>query len=383
MTSPYKIYVRDSNFNKVAEIDDYQQLVLKPTFNLLGMFTLTMPADSSAALAIIQPKAGIIVNRNGTTIFSGPVNQRNRKWTMDEDVLTLDGYDDNIFLQSRLALPTPSGPPYTDYDVRTGPTETVLKQYINYNIGNNATGNRKINITTDTDLGRGLSITGRARFQDLLTLSSSLALQGGDLGFRVVQVGNGLQFQVYQPTDKTQSVFFSPLLGNLLDFEYTEINPTANYFIAGGTGTGASRTTYESGDSDSISTYGRYESFLDKRDTTATSELQQSVNEALSNDAVQTNLSITPVDTDGIQFMRDYQLGDKVSVILTQPNSQGSQSEFQVIQDVIRQVVITISPDGELIQPAIGTPDSLSKSMIGVFRQMKKFDKRLNNLERV
>lgn len=385
MTSPYQIYVRDINFNKVAEIDDFQELIIKPTFNLVGMWTLTLPAASNAAYYLVQPQAGIIVVRNGLTIFSGPANQRTRKWTATDDVLTINGFDDNYFLQRFLALPVPAGPPYTtDYDVRTGPAETIIKQYINYNIGANASGNRQINITTDADLARGTNITGRARFQDLLTLSSTLALQGGDLGFKVVQVGNGLQFQVFQPTDKTNNVIFSPMLGNLLDFEYMDTNPTGNYFIAGGTGTGASRTTSEGGDPNSISIYGRYESFIDKRDTTATTELQQAIEEAIESDAIQTNLTITPIDTDSMQFGRDYNLGDQVSVVLTQPNdAQGDQAELQVIQDVVRQLIITINPDGELVQPSIGTPDNLSRSILGVFRQMKKIDKRLNNLERV
>jgi hypothetical protein len=376
----YQIYVRDQYFNRVAEIDDFQSLEIKPTFNLVGAWQMVLPTDCPAAYELVKPQAGIIVVRNGVTLFSGPSNQRQRKWTMDDDSLTISGYDDMIFLQNHLSYPTPLGPPFpNDYDIRTGAAETIMKAYINANIGSSASSFRKMPVTTDADQGRGKSVTGRGRFQTLLDLCGSIALQGGDLGFKMIQVGNGLQFQVYQPADKTASVIFSPLLGNLLDFNYTESNPSANVVIAGGTGTGANRAFSWKDDSPSIANYGRYELFIDKRDTSDPTELANAVNEELSNSASQYNLEITPIDTDSIQFARDYNLGDKVTIVLPQPN--GADSE--IIQDVVRQVTINITPDGELITPTIGSADSLSRSTVGVFKQMKKMDKRITNLERV
>lgn len=404
----YNLYVRDQYFNRVAEIENYQSLTLKPQFNLVGTWTLTLPTNSSAAFELIKPKTGIIVVRDGVTIFSGPVMQKERKWSTAEDMLTINGYDDNVVLQHYIALPTQIGPPYAvDYDVRTGPAESVMKQYIDVNIGSGAQSNRKQNITTETDQGRGSTVKGNARFNTLLDLCGTLALAGGGLGFRVVQNGNAMQFQVYQPTDKTTSVIFSPLLGNLIDFDYTETAPQANYVIAGGTGQGADRTTVESGDSTSIATYGRIEEFLDQRDTTDPTQLQQAIIAELSQKANQTNLSMTAMDTDGMAFVRDYNLGDKVTVILTQPETiteideftyfislyqTGSISveklkEFQVVStvitDVIREITITIDQKGETINPVIGSPDSTVRPGLNIFSKIKQINKRLINLERV
>lgn len=381
----YKLYVRDQYFNKVAEIEDFQKLEMTARFNAVGAWILELPTNCDAAREIVKPKAGIIVVRDGETLFSGPVNIRNRKWNIQDDTLTISGYDDNIWLNRFLAYPVPGGPPYSsqDYDVRTGKAETIMKAYVNANIGASAQANRKIDITTDVDSGLGTTITGRARFQTLLDLCSSLALSGGDLGFRVVQYNKALQFQVYQPIDSTQSVIFSPMLGNLLDFEYTDTDPETNYAIAGGTGEGKARVFTEKGDSNSISTYGRSESFLDKRDTTDTTELSQGVTEELAQKANQTSLTITPVDTDGVAFGRDYNLGDKVSVVITQPNNDGGQDALDVIQDVVRELKITTDGNGELISPMIGTPDSISHPILGIFSKMKKINKRISNLERV
>jgi hypothetical protein len=404
----YKLYVRDSNFNKVAEIDDYTKLDLTLNFNAVGAWSLELPTNCYAAYELIKPNAGIIVVRNGQTLFSGPATARNRKWSIDSDVLTITGVDDNIFLQRYLSYPVPSGPPYTsnDYDVRTGPAESIMKQYVDVNIGLSSSSNRKINITNEVDQGLGNVITGRARFQTLLDLFSSLAIAGGDLGFKVVQIGNGLQFQVYQPQDLSKSVIFSPLLGNLFDFEYNDTDPDTNYVLAGGTGEGTARLLLEQGDNNSISIYGRREEFMDKRDTSDPNEITQAIAEELTQKANQTSLSITPAETEAIQFGRDYNLGDIVSVVLTQPLEvvtveqlnyflslyQTEQTDIElvkeiqtileVITDVVRQLKISISRDGEVISPLVGTPDSLAHPVLGIFSKIKKMSKRLSNLER-
>jgi hypothetical protein len=282
-----------------------------------------------------------------------------------------------------------------------------MKQYIDANIGSGAQSNRKLNITIEPDQTRGSTVTGNARFNTLLDLCGTLALAGGDIGFKVVQNGNTLQFQVYQPTDKTKSVIFSPFLGNMIDFDYTETNPSANYILAGGTGQGASRITVESGDSTSISTYGRIEEFLDQRDTTDTTQLKQAVDTELSQKANQTNLNMTAIDTEGMAFIHDYNLGDKVTAILTQPEIIQESDELSyflslyqtelitieklkeiqvvstVITDVIRQITITIDQNGETINPVIGSPDSTVRTGLNIFSKIKQINKRLINLERV
>lgn len=408
MMAKYKLYVRDSNFNKIAEIDDYVSLEMIPRFNAVGAWTLVLPTNCEAAKAIITPKAGIVVVRDGQTVFSGPAIQRKRNWSTSADQLTISGYDDMIVLQRNLAYPVPSGPPYTaqSYDVRTGPAETVMKGYVNDNIGANTRMERNANITMEPDKGLGLTVTGSARFGPLLDLLSSLALAGGDIGFRVLQIGTGLQFQVYQPIDNTKTAIFSPLLGNLLDFEYTDQDPDANYIFAGGAGDGTARIVVEQGDSNSISTYGRIEEFLDNSSTSDTNQLYQAITTELAQKANKTSLTITPNDTDGLTFGRDYNLGDQVSVVITQPNeiveeeeinifvsfyqaesfvnerSRVIQEKLDVIQDVVREIKFTITKDGEVITPSIGTPDSISSRIPGIFTKMKKIDRRLSNIER-
>jgi hypothetical protein len=403
----YNIYIRDSNFRRIGEITDYTKLDLIPRFNAVGTFAIDLPTDSSAAKELIKPKYGIIVKKDGKTIFSGTVNSPKRSFSSSGDTMIFSGKDDNRFLAGRLAYPVPSGDfSLFDYDVRTGNAETIMKQYVDYNCGLNALSERRI-LTIETDTGLGNRVTGRARYDILLDLLSSLALTGGGLGFRVVQVDDTLQFQVYQPSNKTRSAFFSPLLGNLSSFDYESTAPESNYVLVGGGGEGKARIIKQKGENVSIAKYGRFESFVDQRDTTDTDELTQSMDEELTNKAEQNSFNFTPIDTPQLAFGRDYGLGDKVSIVLTQPNEvvtketiysfisfyqtttqditsiQKFQEKLDVIQDIVREVKISITQDGESISPMVGTSDSNNNAILGIFDKMKKLGKRLNKLERV
>jgi ribose 1,5-bisphosphokinase PhnN len=323
------------------------------------------------------------------------------------DTMTLSGKDDIAFLANRLVYPVPSGAfSSSDYDIRTGNAETIIKQYVDVNAGPSAPITDRRVLSLEVDNGKGSIVTGRARFHNLLEFLSSLALSGGGLGFRVIQVDNVLEFQVYQPSDKTRSAFFSPLLGNLSAFDYSNDNPEANMVIVGGSGEGKDRIITWKQDNSSIVKYGRIESFVDKRDTSDVTELNQSIDEELTSKAEKNTFNFTPIDTPQLAFGRDYGLGDKVSILITQPNEiveqetlsyfislyqsgyediiriRNIQEKLEVIQDIVREVKISITPEGDTISPVVGTSDSNNNAILGIFDKMKKITKRVSNLER-
>ncbi|WP_129692312.1 siphovirus ReqiPepy6 Gp37-like family protein [Gottfriedia acidiceleris] len=377
----YELYVRDQYFNRVAVIQDFQSFEAIIRFNAPGTWVLELPTNCEAAKELVKKKSGIVVYKDGKPLLSGPVTGRNRKWSGGQDKLTVNGFDDMILLQRNLALPRNNIFPFTyrDYDVRTGKAETVMKAFLNANIGANASSERRVEITTQADTGLGFSVTGRARYHTLLELFTSLALVGGDLGFRIVQKNNALEFQVYKPTDKSKIAVFSPLQGNLLEFEYSTEDPEANYAIVGGGGEGKDRIILEKADSESISNYGRIETFLDRRDTSDTVELTQSLDEELSSKSEKMSLSITPIDTEMLAFGADYNVGDIVSVILADANDI---TNVQKITDVVREIKLSLNQDGSLVVPTLGTPDATSKKASGIFTRLEKFHDRISHLER-
>lgn len=402
----YNIYIRDQHLRKIGEVTDFNKLDMIPRFNGVGSFVLDVPTDTLTAKELIKHKAGIIVKKDGKTVFSGTVKKRGRRFENNIDTSTFAGFDDNSLLAQNMAYPETNGYFWNQaYDVRTGSAEKIMKEYVDFNIGPQADPTRRL-LSIQPDFGLGSIVTGRARFHSLIELLSSLALKGGGLGFKIVQVDDSLQFQVYQPADKTRSAFFSPLIGNLASFEYSNEDPEANLVIVGGGGEGVNRIIEWGRDIYSEFHRGRTEIFIDRRDTTDVEELKAVVNEELLIKAEKSTFNFVPIDTPQLSFGNHYGLGDKVSIILTQPNEvidvetlyyfisayqtvpvqservRKIQEKLDVIQDVVREVKITIDSSGEVITPVVGTEDTRSPNAPKIYEDMKKMNRRLNHLER-
>lgn len=369
------VYARDPSLRRIGEIDDYLSLTMPLRFNKVSAWELVVSAQSAAA-AMLTLTAGIIVVRDGVTLLSGPVTSLTRTAQGSRETVTANGVDDTVWLERRLALPVPSGPPYTAaaYDLVNGAAETVMRSYVDRNLGPSAVAARQlVGLTLAADLGRGTAVKGSARFEPLLGFLADLALQGGDLGFRIVQVGTGLQFQVYAPVDKTATAVFSVEFGNLEGYTYTATVPQADYVYVGGQGEGSARTIDEGGTTALIDTYGRREQFRDRRDTNDPTTLALARAEALAETKPTNALALTPIDTAAVTFGRDYGLGDKVTVVIA----------GVPVRDVVREITYSLSLSGsERVQPVVGTPGATNPDIPDLFDSMAAADRRLTNLER-
>lgn len=373
----WKLYVRRSDRLRDAEIDDFVKFTAILRFNDVETWALDAPVAGAASRMILEG-GGIILKRDDDVVLSGPLQRSEARWNQDEDALTHYGSGDTEWLRRRLALPVPTGPPYTaaEHDVRTGLAETIMKQYVDVNAGPGAQLRRQVpGLVVPATSGLGLTVTGRARFQNLLDLLRSLALAGGDLGFRVLQSDDtdaALSFQMYVPQDRSASVKFSRDLQNLAKSTLVQEAPTGNYVIVGGGGEGTDRTFAELGNYWSIIAFGLVETFVDRRDTSDLDELNQTIDETLADREQQFGLSVTPLDTLSMQFGRDYGLGDQVAVVIA----------GQVLVHVIREVHIEITSEGTTVRPMIGTPGRASPGVPRMFRALSTLGRRIGGLER-
>jgi hypothetical protein len=362
-TPTYRLLIRDRTGALVGEVSLFTTLTYSVRFNAVGAFTLTMPADAADA-DLLDFGCGLVVERDGQIVFSGPVTRREKALPTDTGgpgTLTVGGPDDLTVLADRLALPVPLGPPFTSptRDVRSGKAETVIYGYVDANAGPGARPDRRVpGLTLASDQGRGATVTGSARFDNLLELCAKLALAGGELGLRVVQQGVGLQFQVYDPADRSASVILGREAGSLLGYTYGAERPEANAVIGGSGDEGAERTFVERADTDAIALYGtRVESFLHAPAATATledsvvdpvAELTQAVATELAGKVAKTTLNATPFDGGPLRYGRDYSLGDKVTCVI----------DGVPIADLVREVQVTLGASGEQVAPVIGTPNA-------------------------
>ena len=311
----YTVFMAD-NTGRVGEIE-YSRLWFGNRYLAKGRWELS----TNYIPAPITWKSRVEIVRKGVIVFSGPFTELERNWTYAEtDQRRYAGTCDNIFLDRAFVSPDPSlsTGPYTTQvaDVRgPGAAETIIRQYVNYNIGPLAVASRKnALLTLATDQARGSQVKGRARFEPLMEFCLPLAFTGG-VGFEIV----GMQFRFYVPSDKSGSIIFSEDLDNLSKYEYKASAPQYNYVVVGGSGTGTSRTFYELGDGTSITNVGRREMFIDARNTTDTAELAQKAIEALTEKADgEVSIHVVP-GAQAIEAMSpydNYYLGDYVTVVV-------------------------------------------------------------------
>lgn len=351
-------------------------------FNNVGSWTVELPYGHALADVLRTPGSGIIVTGPDGVLLSGPMVQSQLAQTIDdpEGTWTITGVDDSVILNDRLAYPSPGvsdvAAQTVANDVRTGSAETVLKQYVTYNIGPSATAVRKIaNLTVETDANRGNAVTGSARFETLQDLFYPLAQTGG-IGYTVEQVGTNLQFQVYVPQNRTSTIRMDLQNGKLSKTDYAYVSPKLTRAVVGGQGESIERIFYEATNTDSVAAETlwnrRIESFTDSRNTAVTAELQQAGQEALVDKGKTiVNLSVVPSDDINMRYGYDWGLGDEVAVIIGDIEASAT----------VTEVAIGIESDGVRIIATVGTPTPLNfESKLIAASQSQAV--RISNLER-
>lgn len=253
---------------------------------------------------------------------------------------------------------------YQAYDTQTGNAETVIRHYVDVNLGAGALGGRQVaHFGQDTNNNNGSTVTGNARFDNLLAkdgdgILQALALASSPvLGFRVTQSGTALTFSVYVPSDKTSNCIFSDDLTNLGDVTYEVEAPDfetgGNQVVVGGAGLGAARTFIQTSDGTSVANWGRSEMFLDKRDSSDIPTLTNAATSELATWKEKVKFSFQLVPQSALTYGIDFNLGDKVTCVL---------DGAVAVQDLVREVQIDLDPtNGEVVTPAVGSPGATAE----------------------
>lgn len=378
------VEVRNADLQRVGQITpDYLAgftAVLRD--KQIGSWSITMPTDSPMAAALVAPGAGIIVTTAQGTLLSGPTTAvvTNQSATDPEGTYDISGVTDMVILSERLAYPKPSTADVTaqdvENDVRTGVAETVIKAYVNANIGPSAPTARKITgLTIEADGTRGGTVTGTARFDNLLELLTGLADVGG-VSFNVEQIGEGLQFQVSEAVDRSGYIRFDVYNHRLIRSEYAYSKPLSTRAIVGGAGSGTTRTFLERTSAESLDAedvWGRrIETFVDSSNTLTEAGLQAAADEVLVKEGkTQLTASITPSDDETMLYGVDWNLGDIVTVVI---------GTLELVA-VVTEVGILIGTDGVRIGATIGEPKTLDYETQILSRQADQAV-RISKLER-
>jgi hypothetical protein len=387
LISDLTVEVRNSTLARVGQIlpADLRGLELALRYNKIGGWKVSLRGDHPIVDTLRAPGSGLIVTGLTGVIISGPTASATYTKTSSDTTGTWEiiGTDDSIILGERLAYPVPS----TDdlslqtaaYDTRTGPAETVVKEYVAANMGASAPASRRITgLTVDTDLGRGETVKGNARFESLGALAESL-LVTSSLGFDVIQNGSNLTFNVYEPVDRSATIRMDVDNLRLTSSTYSYTSPVATRVIVGGSGDGAARILLERSSTESVAaetTWGRrIEVFSDSRSSSASVDLAQTGDEILTDKGKTIeSISVKPSDDETMALGRDWGLGDKVTVVV---------GTLEVVK-VVSEIAIAVTDDGIKIGATVGDPAvaSASDPESVVISSMTNQEARISNLER-
>jgi hypothetical protein len=374
----YRVYVRGSDYRRHAELFDWEHLQLKIRFNEVGTWALRMNRSSPEAALMVR-QAGIIVTRDDETIFSG---QASTEWTRTGTTLSVAGVDDMAILETP-ARPVPAqatGPYATQFDTRTGVASTIMTAFVSDQVGTTAPFGWRIgamNMTADPALGS--SGTFQAEWgKPLIEVLGPFAASpvAGGLRFVVLQndlIPNTITFKVMDVADLTHVAKFSIALDTVKDFEDTWKFPGANYvMVAGGDALGVDRTVVEGSNSTSVAEVGRrIVQWIDARHLTTVAQLNQRRDEALATLVTSRQVKVTPFNNQSLVFGVHYDIGDLVTFVL----------DDEVFNDVIREVTLTLDPEGGATAvPMLGNTGTSSDDRL--VQHMKTVAARVNRLER-
>lgn len=384
MAVEFRAYLRDSDVNGYAllgEITEWLSFTAIKRKNALGTWKMVINRSGPTA-ALITKQSGVVIKREGVTIFSGSVGS---EFTTTATTLTVAGYCDNALLD-RPALPDTDGPPYVEqFWGMTAVVSAVMSQLVYENVGAGARIDRRAaQFVVPTDPGLGDVITvDDVRFDNLLSYLARLAVRtgAGDLQFQVQQSDTDLdtvEFTITAPRDQRAFALFSIESGTAADYTNAWGAPPANYFYLGaGDGLGKDRTILEGGNAASITEVGRQiEAFIDVRGVTDAGEHARKLQEAIDGAVPSRKVTVTPFQVRSLEYVDDYQLGDLVTFV----------ADGDVLESVIREVEITLTNDrGAIVTPMLGDPGTTRDSDLPygrVSRQLEVVHQRVSNLER-
>lgn len=356
--------VRDVNLARVGQITTDRLVVTADLVDPVnatgpGTWSVSLPREDDLTDPLLEPGAGVICTHapTGKVLWSGPTRLRavDRSTKDTLGMVTIQGVTDEALVWRRRAYPTPTAASTAQvdgYDVRTGPAETVMRGYVLANLGPTAHVDRRVPLlTVAPDQARGASVKASARFDPLGDLLASLGRVSG-LSWRVVQVGDHLEFQVFYPADLSDVIRLSLESGTLATQRTEDGPPTVTRVIVMGQGEAADRQIVErtTPAAEAAETawgpWARSEVTLDQRQTDDPVELAQAGDKALADAAGGASVRLIPSDDLAMPWPETWNVGDLITV----------ETGAEPVVVPVTAVALRVGPQGVKVGATIGNP---------------------------
>ncbi|MEL7568959.1 MAG: siphovirus ReqiPepy6 Gp37-like family protein, partial [Eubacteriaceae bacterium] len=304
------IKVIDFDLNFLGEVDDYKSAYFTRCWHRAGDFQINV--DNLRHAAYLKVDNIVFINANKPYIIESiDIN-------LDAATMIVKGRELKSILDRRITYP-PLG---LAYDYINSNSESIMKGYVDKN-AISVTQNRIIaNIQIAQNLNRGISTVYQTRYKNLLDELESLSLLSSlGYGIKLDLDGKKFIFDIYVGIDRKASqvvnsrAIFCKDYDNIITQNYKEDQKNyKNYAIIGGQGEEENRQIIEV-EEDVLNTgIKRKEVFIDARDSSENTTLEERGRAKLSEFYKVITLD-TKVSEYPLVYEVDYDLGDIVTIL--------------------------------------------------------------------
>lgn len=236
----------------------------------------------------------------------------------------------------------------TAYALKSGPGDNIMKEFVNQNAAVLATSPPRIadgvfpNLTIEGNYSLGLTWAGHKPYQNLLAVLQEISLTS-NVDFRVALIGGlslsgtlAFQFQTAYPqlgTDRSTTVQFSLQHGNMLSPSVTvsRTEEVTRIFVLGPGEENNRRVVVRSSADTADSPWNLIEATYDARREETLAAMNNAGDARLEELLAQDNFTFEVLQTDSLQYGRDYFVGDLVT------------ASFKAVTAVLKIIGATIS----------------------------------------
>jgi len=326
----------DGSITAIFDPASFYDLRYSRLVNDIGVITLTLPYNNAFRTAFVLDSLVEVARTNPNTGLLAVedcylVRFMNRYRQGNEERYVVSGFQLNDLIRRRVVDPTDDPNAAGGFSTYAGPSDTVMYNYANCNLGPAASAPRRMpNLTIPVPAGVGLPVGYTLQFDDLFKAVFQDAAARGQMDFNIKRTtANNFELDIAViGTDRRRStnypntpfVQFDPLRGNLVDPNLTvdyKACKTVAYTL--GAGQGAARQVLRvAGNGSADSPLNRIEYTVSagqvaKGDTTSLNSAARA--SLLQNSLIQTFTMQLTADNKGAIYNLDWFLGDYVSVV--------------------------------------------------------------------
>lgn len=299
------VNIIDRQFNFLAQIDDYESLILNKSYSGVGTFALHVNENTNNADKLLKENIIFTTPKKAYIILHREIDSVDGK-------LVVKGLELKSYL-SRLITYPPEGQAYHRINNNV---ETIMKEYVT-----NQLALRGItNIVVNPNLNRGITTVFQTRYKNLADELEKLSILSG-LGWDVTLDLENKKFIFDIVEGKDKSINQSILPPAIFSIEYDNIAEQklidsklnyANIAVVAGQGEGADRAISIVGNADGLD---RFELFVDARDLENNDYLPARGEQKLSELKEILTFDSQVLTDKNLRYEEDFNLGDISTII--------------------------------------------------------------------